>query len=352
MPKSEPESENNMCAGCASFSFRTVTAFFFLLFASHSAAQEAMAVSVQPLSGVLVDLERSASAEVLALNQAVIAAEITGVIQQVHADVGATVSKGDLLLEIDPTDYQLALQQAEAGLATSKAQKAQADVRLQRAQTLTEGNYLSADELLARETEAQVASAQIQLQQAAVAIARRNLEKSRILAPFNGVVAQRFAQVGSFVSLGSPLLQLTENDRFELQAEIPDELADSLARADLIEFNSRNQSWPLELLRLSPVIETERRSRSARFGFTGSAPAIGRSGEVVWRVSRGLLPANLVVQRNAQLGIFLAEQNIARFVALPGAQEGRPVPVDLPADSRIIVTGRERLQDGDPIKLL
>jgi len=346
------KSENKMCSGRFSRSCLAALSLFGLAAASELAAQETTAVSVQPLTEVLVDLERSAAAEVIALNQAVISAEITGVIRQVHADVGAQVSQGDLLVEIDATDWQLALEQAEAGLATSMAQKAQADVRLQRAQQLIEGNYLSADELLARETDAQVAAAQIRLQQAAVAIARRNLEKCRILAPFNGVVSRRSGQVGSLVSVGSPLLNLAENDRIELAAEIPDDIADSLQRAGQIEFQSRNESWPLQLLRLSPIIETERRSRSARFSFSQQSPSVGRSGEVVWRVSRGLLPANLIVQRGGQLGIFLAEQGKARFVALPGAQEGRPVVVDLPADSIIVVTGRDRLQHGGAIKLL
>ncbi len=341
-----------MCPGSYLCRYLAAISLVWLAGSNHLAAQEAVPVSVQALTEVVVDLERSAAAEVLSLNHAVIAAEISGVIKQVHADVGATVSKGDLLLEIDDSDYRLALQQAEAALATSKAQKAQADVRLQRAQQLIEGNYLSADDLLARETEAQVASAQIQLQQAAVAIARRQLQKCRILAPFNGVVSRRMGQAGSFVSIGSAVVEFSQSDRFELAAEIPDELADSLSRAEQIEFHSRNQRWPLELLRLSPLIASERRSRSARFSFSQQAPAIGRSGEVVWRVSRGLLPASLVVQRNGQLGIFLAEQGKARFIALPDAQEGRPVPVNLPADSQVIVTGRDRLQDGDAIKRL
>lgn len=144
----------------------------------------------------------------------------------------------------------------------------------------------------------------------------------------------------------------TETDRIELDAEIPDEIADTLVRAEKIEFRSRNESWPLELARLSSVIETEKRSRQARFHFTGPAPAVGRSGEVVWQASRGLLPSSLVLQRQGKLGVFLAENGVARFHVLPNAQEGRPVVIDLPASTQVIVTGRDRLQDGDLIKPL
>lgn len=334
----------------ASFSRRMCYSFLLLLGVPALLAAEATPVSIQPLDEVLVELQRSASAEVMTLNRATVAAEVSGVIRRIHADVGSAVKEGELLVEIDCNDYRLAVQQAEAGLATSRAQKAQADARLERAEQLIEGNYVSADDLLARQTDAQVASAQIQLQQAAVDIARRNLEKCRIVAPFNGVVSQRMAQTGSFVVPGTPLLVFAETDDIELDAAIPDEIADSLLQAEKIEFHSRNERWPLELLRLSAVIDTENRSRQARFRFTSSAPLVGRSGELVWQVSRGLLPANLVLQRDGRLGIFTAENGVARFRALPNAQEGRPVAVDLPAGTMIIVTGRERLQDGDPIQ--
>ena len=78
-------------------------------------------------------------------------------------------------------------------------------------------------------------------------------------------------------------------------------------------FESRGQRWPLELLRLSPVIESGRRTRRARFSFSEDAPAVGRSGEVVWHVERGLLPANLVSRRNDQLGVFLLEDGLTQL---------------------------------------
>ena len=104
-------------------------------------------------------------------------------------------------------------------------------------------------------------------------------------------------------------------------------------------------------MRLSPVIESERRSQRARFGFTEEAPSVGRSGEVVWHVERGLLPSNLVSQRNGALGVFINNDDVAHFIRLPGAQEGRPVVVDLAEDIEVITLGRERLQDGDTLKV-
>jgi RND family efflux transporter MFP subunit len=253
------------------------------------------------------------------------------------------------MLQLDATDYQLNLRQVEANLASSLAQKSEADAKLQRARELGEKQYASADELLERETRVMVVAAQIQANEVAVSVARRNLEKCSVTAPFAGVVAERMAQVGSYVTNGNPLLRLTQLDRFELDAEIPAKLADSLHGAKALYFESRGQRWPVELLRLSPAIEKATRSRRARFGFVDEAPTVGRSGEVVWHVEQGLLPANLVIRRNGELGVFVLRAGKAVFTPLPGAQEGRPVAVELPNGTEVIVRGRDRLQDGDAV---
>ena len=309
-------------------------------------AQTAINVRAQVLSEVLVDFERRAPADVRALNDSTIAAEVSAVVLSIHADVGQAVKKGDLLLKLDPADYQLNLKQAEANLASSHARLSQANAKLKRAQRLGEGQYLSADELLGRETDVMVFGAQIQADEVAVSIARRNLNKCSLVSPFDGVVGKRMAQVGNFVRNGDPLIAVTQVDQFELDAEIPDGQADAIRNADMIRFESRGQSWPVELLRLSPVIDSQRRTRRARFSFVDTAPAVGRSGELVWRVGDGLLPSNLISRRNGLLGVFVLNSDIARFEPLPAAQEGRPAVVALPASTRVITLGRERLQDG------
>ncbi len=314
-------------------------------------AQAGISVRTQPLSEVLVDFERRAPAEVRALNDSSISAEVSAVVLSVHADVGQSVAKGDLLLELNPTDYQLNLKQAKANLASSQARLSQAKAKLNRAKTLGDKQYISADELLERETDVMVFNAQIQANEVAVSIAQRNLDKCSLRAPFDGVVGKRMAQVGSFVRNGDPLIGVTQVDQFELDAKIPDSQANEVRNTDMMRFESRGQSWPVELLRLSPVIESEGRTRQARFAFVTDAPSVGRSGELVWMVGKGMLPSNLISRRDGALGVFLIDAGKARFEPLPGAQEGRPARVRLPGSSLVITMGRERLQDGATVSV-
>ena len=323
--------------------------FMLLPFLAHG--QESIPVETRSPEDVFVSREIRAPADVQALNRAILAAEVAAVISTIHADVGLVVPKGAVLVELDDTDYRLMLDQAEASLQAAQAQKDQAVARLKRAQDLGEKQFLSADDLLARETELTTAIAQIRIQEVNVATAKRQLDKCKIVAPFNAVVSERYAQLGSYVGPGTALIFLEETDRFEINAEVPASLADTLTGSPDIRYVDQQQSWPVSLLRLSPVINTERRTRRARLEFHESSAPVGSSGELVWVVANSMLPANLLVRRDGELGIFLYEDGTAAFLPVAGAQEGRPINLSLPADTRIIVRGRDRLQHGDRVSI-
>lgn len=308
-------------------------------------------VTVAALADLTVAGEYRAPAEVVPRNQALLAAEISAVISLVHADVGQALNAGDLIIELDQTDYQLALQQAQADMASIDAQLEQARARLKRAQDLNSRNYASEDELLQRETDVQVLLARRNVQKVVIAQARRQIRKCRIVAPFDGVITERQAQVGSYVNPGSPLAAFVQSDGYEVESDVSATLADTLSSADSLRFVTERSEWSLNLLRLSPVINAATRTQTVRFEFTDNAPAIGTSGELHWSLPARLLPADLLVRRGERYGVFIEQGGQAEFVELPNADEGRPASVDLPPDTRVIVDGRGRVQHGDTISI-
>lgn len=324
-----------------------------LLFAGLSplAALAQTRVEIAPLADIVVAREHRVPAEALPLNDSLLSAEVNAVVQEIAADVGARVSAGDLLIALEETDFALQLQAAEASLAAARSRLAEAEAKRDRAARLGDSQYVSEDELLTRETTVAVSLADIRNAEARVAIARRNLEKCRIIAPFDGVVQERPAQVGAYVTVGSPLLRLVQTDRLELAAEIPTSLSATLDEGAEAIFETQDGQWPVRLARLSDVVATDRRARRARFVFTADAPAPGRSGLVIWSSAQGQLPARMLSRRDGMLGVFLYRDGRAEFTPLPRAEEGRPVAVDLPVESLVIVQGQDRLQDGDPVAL-
>jgi RND family efflux transporter MFP subunit len=311
----------------------------------------AVTVQAQPAVELLLPSSASAAASVLSPNDATLAAEVTAPVARIAADVGAQVAHGALLIELDCTDLRLGLAQADAQLAAAKARVALASQRMQRAETLAERNFVSADELLAISTERQAAEADAQVVQAQRAISARQVDKCRITAPFDAVVMERQAQVGALATPGLPLVRVVDVSSAEVEARLPDADATGLAAASRIEFESRGQRYPLTLVRISEVIEPSTRSRIARLRFSGDAAAAGSSGTLHWQAPGGRLPARLLVQRNGQLGVFVADAGVARFVPVPGAQAGRPADVASAPGRLIVVDGQQGLHDGTPIQL-
>jgi multidrug efflux pump subunit AcrA (membrane-fusion protein) len=178
------------------------------------------------------------------------------------------------------------------------------------------------------------------------------LARTRISAPYDATVVERQAQVGSFAMPGSPLITLVQTDRREIDAEIDPQFAGGLATASDLHFVSQGRSLPVALARLSDVIETSTRKLRGRFVFSDDAAQVGASGELVWLEAQGLVPVTLIVQRGTEFGIFIANDARAYFVAIPGAQEGRPAALDLPPDTLVVSRGHIRLQDGDALMIL
>jgi multidrug efflux pump subunit AcrA (membrane-fusion protein) len=180
-------------------------------------------------------------------------------------------------------------------------------------------------------------------------VAARNVEKCLIVAPFDAAVVERFAQVGARIAAGSPLLRLIELSPPEVEAAVQSEVAAELAGATEYWFERQGRRHPLRLLRMAPVVERAARTQVTRFAFVDAPAPAGSSGTLYWRAPGQSLPAALLVKRDEVLGFFTARDGRARFVPAPGALEGRPVAVDLPADTMLVVRGQQALNDGDAI---
>lgn len=312
-------------------------------------AQAPAAVKTRALAEIAEAPQGQASAEVKTPNDSLLAAELTAVVALVRADVGAQVRRGETLVELDASDARLALAQAEAMVAAAEASATLAQQRFERAQQLKARDFASDDDLLARSTELAAAKAEVAVRQAARRIAVRGVEKTRVVAPFDGVVLERHAQVGALAVPGTPLLRLADLAAPEVEAALQVADATRFEAASDLRFESLGRSWPLQLQRLSPVADAASRTRRVRLSFVGVPAPAGLAGVLRWSGTQRTLPADLLVRREAGLGLFIIEAGTARFVPVAEAQEGRRFAVDLPESARIVVEGHQSLRDGQAV---
>ena len=300
-------------------------------------------------SEIAVYPTRDAPAAVVSRNESRIVAEVPAVVLELLAEVGEVVAKGAVLARLDARDYELALARARAAEESSKARLALAEAQLKRARELKSEGFISPDALLQRETEMAVVAAELKSAQAAQATAKHNLEKCIIRAPYRAIVKARSGQVGELAGASAPLYTLTDADRLEVAAQVPAQDAASLAAAKERLFVGQDGRYPVTLLRISPAIDRAARTREARLAVAGKAPLPGAEGRLEWADAQAHLPAEVLLRRGKELGVFVDDNGKARFLPLPEAQEGRPARAALAPAARVAGPNRHTLSDGQAL---
>ena len=323
-----------------------------ILFTSQlSWADEAIKVKAVPFSQLAFYLEYSAPATVESLNESTLSSELSARITHLSAKVGDRLKKGAVLVRLDCGDYKLALQQAQAGLAGVKARYGFAEQRLKRAERLQSQKNISEELLEQNQMELAGLESELSAQRVGVKMAERNVSKCTIRAPFDAVVVKRLSGVGALANPGTPLINVVDAGRgsLEVNAQIMIQQVELLQQSSEIEFRSNSDVYPVKLRAVVGVVEPLQRSRDARFTFVEKRPLSGQSGRLIWKGSQTVIPADFLMERNGSLGIFVAENGVAKFQKIPNALEGRPLRVDLPQNAWVITEGRYALNDGDHI---
>lgn len=328
---------------------RFAVCLFALLCAPVMAAPP-LAVNSRPLSELVHYPQREIQAQVVSLNLSRLSAEISARIDAIVVEPGQKIAKGALIARLDCHDHQIAADRAQAALESAEARQKLAQQQLRRASELAAKDFISGDALDARRTEADVVAAEVRLNTAQRAAARRDVGKCTLRSPFDAIVDARLAQVGELASPGTPLVQLWDRSRLQLSAQVPQALADSLAKAKTPVFASQGAEHPVGVLRVSPALNPASRMREARFAFKGSLPAPGSHGVLRWHDERPHLAADYLVSRSGRIGVFVLDGDKARFVHLADAQEGRAAAVALPPATRVVTDGRFTLQDGMAVR--
>jgi len=154
---------------------------------------------------------------------ATVRTQLAGTLFSIHFTEGQIVRKGQLLAEIDPRPYRLALAQAQANMMRDQAQLNLAKVDLNRYRTL-----LSQDSIARQQVDTQAATAKqlegtVAADKAAVGSAKLNLAYTAITAPVSGRVGLRQADIGNYVTPGDAngLVVITETDPIDVSFSVP-----------------------------------------------------------------------------------------------------------------------------------
>jgi RND family efflux transporter MFP subunit len=227
-------------------------------------------VEVTPVDVTDVPVTVTGHGEVVARVAVDLIPQVAGQVLRTHRSLvaGGFFNAGEVLVVIDPRDYDLAVERAQAAVARAKVtlerEQAEAEVAREEWDGLHPGEEPTG--LVIREPQIRQAEAEYAAAEADLAVARLNLERTRISLPFDGVVVSENVDVGQFVGNGSRLATVYGTDIVEVRVpldsrelawfDIPSRRGGPGASADVsADFGGTHSTWQGRVTRMEAQVD-------------------------------------------------------------------------------------------------
>lgn len=155
---------------------------------------------------------------------------VAGTVEEVRVEVGDRVRRGQLLARLDPIDYELQVEQAEAAVAQTVAGERRAAADYDRVRGLYENNNASKSDLDAARAAAESAKAQREAAEKQLEQARQRVAYTRLGSPAAGAIASVEVEVNESVQAGHPIMLLSAGGETEVEVAVPEALISRIER--------------------------------------------------------------------------------------------------------------------------
>jgi len=220
-----------------------------LIFCSELTALEILEVKLMDSYRIT----REFPGKLLPVQQSNLAFEISGKINVINVDIGDVVKEGQILAELDNREAAAQLKQAEARYDLSSQ-------ILNRYKDLRSQGHISIQDLDNANSEELIAKSQYEF-------FKVKLEQTKLIAPFDGIIQNRFYDTGSVINGGIPIVEILSSKNVEAHISIPLKFIDKLNIGDSYNFKIGNKKSKGVLERLAPMTLGGSDNRLAIFKF-------------------------------------------------------------------------------------
>ena len=202
------------------------------------------------------------SGSIKAVNSAVVKARVAGELLNLKVREGDFVKAGQVLAQIDASQYQASLRQTQQQAESAKAQLDIAQRQYANNQALVEQGFISKNSL---ETSLSSLSAAQSTYKAALAgrdISAKTLDDSLLRAPITGQVSQRLAQTGERLAIDSKIVEIIDLSRLELEASLSaaESLQVAVGQSAELRVEGLSQTLSAQVVRINPSAQAGSRS--------------------------------------------------------------------------------------------
>lgn len=284
-------------------------------------------------------------------------------------EVGQVVRKGQALLQLDASDYALALSAAEDQAAAAKVDADQAGLDQQRFAALVADGAVSVADNERQKARADAARARALQAGRQVQLARNRARYATLVAPYDGVVTAIRAEAGQVVGEGQPIVAMARQGEFEIAADIPEALVAGLSKqqAQAEVWGTPSGHFALTLREIAPAASQPLRTYRARFslrdvspedraqlrlGMTAQVTLLGTGHSAASKAIR--LPASALMQVQGKSTVWVVPAKQSRLLRQPvtvlSYQNDTVTVTGLQDGMQVVIAGTQKLDAKVPVR--
>lgn len=325
--------------------------------ASGAAAAPAEHVVTAPVAARPVSRFLSITGQLKSGRETDLAANAAGRILATKVERGSQVKAGDILATLDVRAAALSAQEAKANADMTAASAANAKVECDRTRALVASGSIGQAELDRMDGQCKTSALAVGAAQARSQLAAQNVGDGVIRAPFAGVVAERFVDVGEFVQRDSKVVTLVDLSALRLELTIPESSIAAAKPGAKVEFSvagypDRKFTGTLAFVGASVRTTTRDVVAEAKVDATDAVlrPGMFASGRLVsGEESTPVIPKTAVITRDGKSAAFVVvDGRVEQRVLQLGEPSGEDVAVTrgIVVGENVVVTASDKLRNG------
>ena len=197
---------------------------FIVVFSSSQSLLAQITISTTAVSSIDLTEEESVMGMIYSRASPSLAAEVSGRVIEILADIGDEVDKGQVLAKIDPEKYTLQFAQSKAEMARLSALLINQELDLKRAEQLFKDSLVSEEMIDRTRAEYNALKEQINAAEAQLNNSKRLIEETEIKAPIKSKVSAKNIDVGDFVQTGVIVFELIDTENLRVALSFPEYL--------------------------------------------------------------------------------------------------------------------------------
>ncbi len=325
-------------------------------------ANEKPVVSVAKVKAEQVSAEIKVTGQVQSRFNSELSSGVSGMLEWV-AEVGDEVKQGDVLAQLDKRQLELAHKRLGVQIRRKQVEVRQATQSYQRLVSLKRSQSVSQQAIDNALADKELAQADLELLMLEQQQALDNLNKATIVAPFDGVVVERFIREGQGVTSTTPILRLVNLEALEVRVHGPLKMGRYLKHKGYADVYSTKQVTRLELRAIVAVSDDRSQTFSAYLPIPEPLVERFNIGQVVSvSVPSSQVKNHFTVPRDALLlddgrySVFvLDDEQVAHRVdveLLQGSGDRIAIKGNVRPNQRVIVRGAETMREGETVRIL